>query len=65
MTLILDLSLEQERVLAIRATINGKKPNDYAVELLDKTLMSPPEGQQARPFYETATTEEWIAAFDE
>lgn len=65
MTLTLELSPEQERVLQIRAMLNRQKPNEYAAQLLEKTLTSPPEGQHERPFYETATTEEWLAAFDE
>jgi len=64
MTLILELSPEQERILHIRATVHRKKADEYALELLNQTLTAPPEGQETRPFYETATTEEWIAAFD-
>lgn len=65
MTLTLNLSPEQERTLRIRATVNGRAADEYTLELLDKTLTAPPEGQHERPFYETATTEEWLAAFDE
>jgi plasmid stability protein len=65
MTPTLNLSPEQEAALRIRATVNGRGADEYALELLDKTLAAPPEGQETRPFYETATAEEWIAAWHE
>jgi hypothetical protein len=64
MTLKLDLSPEQEAALRETAARQGTDEQEAAVRLLGQALgVSAPE-PEARLFYETATTEEWIAAFD-
>lgn len=65
MTLTLDLSPEQEAALHEKAALDGKDEREYALRLLDDALGIAAPVPGARPFYETATTEEWIAAFDE
>ena len=62
MTLILDLSPEQEARLREQAAAHGQAADQYALSLLDGALNTGVTEQ--RPFYETATTEEWLAAFD-
>lgn len=62
MTLILDLTPEQEETLRVRAAQQGQSADQYALRLLDEMLTAPPPALDARPFYETATREEWLAA---
>ena len=65
MTLVLDLSPRQEAALREKASHAGQEEREYALGLLDDALGIAVETPQERPFYETATTEEWIAAFHE
>ncbi len=62
MTLILDLPPEQEMELQKQAAEQGLPSDRYALDLLLEQIQ---QKAKARPFYETATTEEWIAAFHE
>ena len=65
MTITLELTPEAERRLRAEAARRGIDASDYARTLLEDRLMPRPEGEAgARPFYETATTEEWIREFD-
>ena len=63
MTLILELSLEQEVALREKAAREGKAEQEYALSLLGGALGTAPT--EARPFYETATPEEWVKAWHE
>ena len=66
MALILDLSPRQEAALREKAAYAGREEREYALGLLDNALGTATEvAPQERPFYETATTEEWIAAWHE
>lgn len=68
MALILDLSPRQEAALREKAAQEGREEREYALGVLDNALGTAVEvvtkAPQERPFYETATTEEWIAAFE-
>ena len=63
MTLILDLSPEQEAALREKAAREGRPEQEYALSLLGDALGAAPA--PARPFYETATPEEWVKALHE
>jgi hypothetical protein len=63
MTLILDLSPEQEIALRQKAAREGKGEREYALSLLGDALGV--GSTEARPFYETATPEEWVKAWHE
>ncbi len=63
MTLILDLSPEQEAALREKAAREGRAEQEYALSLLGNALGAAPT--KARPFYETATPEEWVKAWHE
>lgn len=65
MTLILDLTPEQEETLRQRAAQQGQSAEHYALRLLDEYLASLPPVPDTRPFYETATREERLAALKE
>lgn len=60
MTLVLELSPEQEAALREKAAREGRLEQEYALSLLGNALGITPA--IARPFYETATPEEWVAA---
>lgn len=59
MTLILELPLEREQQLREEAAQHGQTLEDYALARLLAT--APPV--EPRPFYETATPEEWEQEF--
>ena len=61
MTLVLDLSPEQEAALREKAAREGKPEQEYALSLLGSALGLAPA--EAKPFYETATPEEWVKAW--
>lgn len=61
MTLTLTLPPEQETALQVRAAQEGIAADLYVLRLLTEALDISP---LPRPFYETATPDEWIAAFD-
>ena len=61
MTLILDLSPEQEAALREKAAREGKAEQEYALSVLGSALGVAP--LEARPFYETATPQEWANAW--
>ena len=63
MTLVLELSPEQEAALREKAAREGKAEQEYALSVLGSALGVAP--LQARPFYETATPEEWVKALHE
>ena len=69
MALILDLSPRQEAALREKAAHAGREEREYALGVLDNALgtaaETTPTSTGERPFYEMATTEEWIAAFHE
>ncbi|MDQ2800663.1 MAG: hypothetical protein M3Y13_13625 [Armatimonadota bacterium] len=65
MTLTLDLSPEQEAALHEKAAQEGKDEREYALRLLDDALGAASPVVGARPFYETATAEEWIDALNQ
>ena len=63
MTLILELPPEREATLRPMAAEQGKDASEYALSLLDEIMEA--KAAEKRPFYETATPEEWIAAYDQ
>ena len=63
MTLVLELSPEQEAALREKAAREGQAEQEYALSLLGSALEAAP--LKARPFYETATPEEWVKALHE
>ena len=63
MTLVLDLSPEQEAALREKAAQEGRAEQEYALSLLGSALGVAPT--EAKPFYETATPEEWMKALHE
>lgn len=65
MTLMLELSPEKEAWLREQAAQSGQEPEQYALGLIDQVIEADTLEVAPRPFYETATPEEWIAAFDE
>jgi hypothetical protein len=60
MTLEVELTPELENRLYEEAERHGQKAAEYARTLLERLLLTSGE----RPFYETATREEWERAFD-
>lgn len=62
MTLTLDLPPEQEIELQKQAAEQGLASERYALDLLLEQLQ---QRAAARPFYETATPEEWVKAWHE
>lgn len=69
MALILDLSPRQEAALREKAAQEGREEREYALGVLDHALGTAAEvmtkAPEERPFYETATAEEWVAAWHE
>jgi len=63
MTLVLDLSPEQEAALREKAAQEGRAEQEYALSLLGSALGVAPA--KTRPFYKTATPEEWVKALQE
>lgn len=63
MTLVLELSPEQETALREKAAQEGRPEQEYALSLLGNALGITPA--TAKPFYETATPEEWVKAWHE
>ncbi len=63
MTLTLELSPEQEAALREKAALKGEGEHEYALQLLNKALGVSAPAPNARPFYETATPEEWVKAW--
>lgn len=61
MTLTLELPPEKEALLRARAAARGMDESAYLLRLLEEDAAV----QTVRPFYESATTEEWLAAFHE
>lgn len=59
MSLTIELPPEVESRLHQEASKRGQQAEEYARMLLESLLA--PSGQ--RPFYETATPEEWVQAF--
>jgi hypothetical protein len=53
---------EMEHWLQEVATRHGQNPSEFILHLLEREL---PKETQERPFYETATLEEWEAVLDE
>ena len=62
MTFTLTLPPDKEDDLRVRAAKEGVPADLYALRLLTEALDAAPP---PRPFYETATPEEWIAAFNQ
>lgn len=63
MTLTLTLTPEQEARLTEQATEHGQPNDQYALSLLDGALNA--TSSERRPFYETTTPQEWVAALNE
>ena len=63
MTLVLELSPEQETALREKAAREGQAEQEYALSLLGSALGVAP--LESRPFYETAMPEEWVKAWHE
>ncbi len=75
MNLVINEEIAPEIACAIiaQATLRGLSVNDYLRQLLglngllQELVLSPENGAEAtrqeRPFYETATTEEWVREF--
>ncbi len=61
MTLVLELNPMQEAALRQKAASAGSDEPTYAARLLSEALGMP--ALPARPFYETATAEEWVKAW--
>lgn len=66
MTVMIKLKPEIEKRLAEKAKENGLKIETYLEVFIEEQLGGeieiPVEGKK-KPFYETATTEEWLAEF--
>ena len=60
MTMTIELAPEAEARLQEEAAKHGQAPAEYAGRLLESLLLP----RSKRPFYETATREEWEQAFD-
>lgn len=65
MPLMIDAPQVEDR-LKKAAAKKGVKPTDLAVEILSSQLEPEevPARGEPRPFYETATPEQWVAEFD-
>ena len=61
MTVTLELKPEVENRVRSKAKSKGKSVEDFLVEVIDENV---PLEVSKRPFYETATLEEWEAALD-
>jgi predicted DNA-binding protein len=61
MTVMLELKPEVENRLTKKAKSLGKTVEDFLLEVIEENL---DEEQEDKPFYETATDEEWIAELD-
>lgn len=65
MTVTLELKPETEKRLAKKAKENGLPIEDYLEVFIEDNLQDDVEAEEReKPFYETATKEEWIAEFD-
>lgn len=60
----LELTPEIEQRITEEAERHGQRPSDYAVALLRSALPATFEAKE-RPFYETASPEEWARKFRE
>ena len=61
MTITLELKPEIENRVAEKAKLLGKTVENYLVEVIEEKVNG---GVEEKPFYETATDEEWEAALD-
>jgi hypothetical protein len=61
MTLTIDIAPELEAQLQKEAARRGLAASDYARQLLEERLLV----TEPKPFWATATREEWEAAFDQ
>jgi predicted transcriptional regulator len=61
-TLTIEVTPDLEHQLQEKAARHGQQPAEYILNLLKRELS---EDSEERPFYETATLEEWEAALDE
>lgn len=66
MTVTLELEPEAESRVTSKAISMGKSVEDFLVDIIDENLTDEnlPKKPSERPFYETATDAEWIAALD-
>ena len=60
MTLTIDIAPELVAQLQKEAARRGLAANDYARRLLEERLLT----TEPKPFWATATTEEWLQAFN-
>ena len=61
MTVTLELKSEVENRVTKKAKLLGKTVENFLLEVIEENLH---EKQEEKPFYETATDEEWEAALD-
>ena len=61
MTVTLELKPETESRVTRKAKTLGKTVENYLLEIIEENLNGE---QEEKPFYETATDEEWEAALD-
>ena len=61
MTVILELEPEIEHRVTAKAESLGKSLETFLVEIIEENVI---EIRDEKPFYETATDEEWEAALD-
>ncbi len=65
MTVTIELKPEIEKRLAKKAEENGVPIENYLEVFIEDSLAEETEdGSKKKPFYETATAEEWIAEFE-
>ena len=65
MTVTLELKPETERRLAKKAEENGLPLENYIEIFINDNLDEAESDINEKPFYETATKEEWIDEFDQ
>jgi predicted DNA-binding protein len=61
MTVMLELKPEVENRITEKAKSLGKTVENFLLEVIEENL---DEESETKPFYETATDEEWIAELD-
>jgi hypothetical protein len=61
MTVMLELKPEVENRVVKKAKSLGKTVENFLLEVIEENL---DEERETKPFYETATDEEWIAELD-
>lgn len=64
MTVTIELKPETEKRLAEKAKQNGLPIETFIEVFIEDKLEEVKDKPQEKPFYETATTEEWLAEFD-